>query len=453
MRDIIMVLSDQHSGLATSLVNPLVNTPNLSLLADTSQVFEYAYANCPLCVPSRMSFLSGEEPNQLGIYNNDIPLNSNVETLAHKLSEQGYRTVLVGRMHFKGEDQYHGFDERYIGDITTQWWGQKRNDLGVFDGTLQMSGCLKEFGYGDSPVQEFDRTVLKKAMELLQVESKQPLFMIVGFYGPHFPYCVKEEYFQNYFKLDLNLKNKEDECHEVYQSMQLDTGNEVLQNVRAAYYGLVEHLDNMIGLIHKTVRKRSLDSIFIYTSDHGDQIGKRSLYGKKTIYEDSIRIPLWIEDRNLKAKVYRNAVSLLELHYTILNYAGIEVNQETVFHKETPVVISSIIENENEEILLQAIRYRNIKLIKLKNEVFLYDIWKDPEEQNNLSSLWLHENEHLQRYLLDEEETLKIYYVEKEKVKTLREWTKINQPKDEVRFKISSNATRTPKRRKLPHEI
>ena len=124
MRDIILVLSDQHNGNVTSLNDETVFTPNLMKLSETSQIFENAYCNNPLCVPSRMSFLSGQNPFETGIFDNEVVLPSNIPTIASKFSEKGYRSVLVGRMHFKGNDQYHGFTERYVGDITTQWWKQ-----------------------------------------------------------------------------------------------------------------------------------------------------------------------------------------------------------------------------------------------------------------------------------------------------------------------------------------
>lgn len=136
MRDIVIVMSDQHSGLKTSLSDEIARTPNIEKLTETGQYFENAYCNFPLCVPSRMSFLTGKHPSELGILDNDVILDDCQETIADKMTRQGYRTILVGRMHFKGENQLHGFTERYVGDITTQFWNLKREDLGAFEGTM-----------------------------------------------------------------------------------------------------------------------------------------------------------------------------------------------------------------------------------------------------------------------------------------------------------------------------
>ena len=95
-----------------------------------------------------------------------------------------------------------------------------------------------------------------------------------------------------------------------------------LRTIRAAYRGMVRALDRQIGELHRAFRRRTAGGIFIYTSDHGDQLGKRGLYGKKTLYEDSVRIPLLWEDGSRHSRVIGRAVSLLDLNRTILEERG-----------------------------------------------------------------------------------------------------------------------------------
>ncbi len=135
MRDIILVMSDQHGKLA------LADTPFLDQLASEGQSFAHAYCPSPLCVPSRMSFLSGRLPHELNIFNNDTTLGIDVPTLAHAMGAKGYHTVLIGRMHFKGDDQHHGFDERIGLDITSQYWGSvegKAEEYGAYVQTTNL---------------------------------------------------------------------------------------------------------------------------------------------------------------------------------------------------------------------------------------------------------------------------------------------------------------------------
>ncbi len=446
MRDIVLILSDQHSGLAVQSNNSIVHTPFLKELESSSQVFSSAYCNSPLCVPSRMSFLSGKAPHELEIYDNDTLLSSEIQTIAHKMSNAGYRTVLCGRMHFKGEDQLHGFDERYVGDITTQWWGQKRTDLGAFQGTMQMKGCLNDYGFGNSPVQEYDEAVYHESLRLLQEPSDKPLFLVVGFYGPHFPYCSKEETFEKAYKKICDVSDAHMMCDDIYSDMLQCLDEEGLHHIRSAYYGLIEQLDSMLKEIHKTVRKYRKDALFIYTSDHGDQIGKRQLYGKKTLYEDSIRIPLLIEDLKRKPFCYQREVSLLNLHATILNEAKLSLNEKTVYEMNDPVLVTSLIEKDNQEQLVQSVIHQGMKLVKT-NQLHLYSLKNDADELFDLKDEYPSIVDDLKKYLINDAEIMQRRSDVKKQALKMKEWTKNNQPEDWVRFKISKAAQKKPRRR------
>lgn len=447
MRDIIVVMSDQHSGLKTSLTDEIVQTPNIEKLAETSQYFENAYCNFPLCVPSRMSFLSGKHPSELGILNNDVILDDKQETIADKMTKKGYRTILVGRMHFKGENQLHGFSERYVGDITSQFWKQKRTDLGAFKGTMKMKGCLNEFGYGTSPVLQFDETVVKKAIEILKEESEKPIFMIVGLYGPHFPYCVEKKYFDYYFKQDLKLKDYHLNCFKEYEKMKLEADENTLQNIRSAYYGMIEKLDQQIGEIHKVVRSKSKDSLFIYTSDHGDQIGKRGLFGKKTFYEDSIKIPLIIEDLRLSSKKHCNEVSLLNLHWYLAQEIGLEI--EEGLDNDKPVLVNSLIEKDGKEVLTQAVIYKRYKYVEFEEEERLFNLKVDADEKDNIINKCPKIASELKKSLANCDIVYKNYQKRLEKLDELIKEYEKNPKEDWIRYKIKKEATVKPNRGRL----
>lgn len=445
MRDIVIVMSDQHSGLKTSFSTDIAITPNLEKLADTSQYFENAYCNFPLCVPSRMSFLSGKHPSELGILDNDVILDNHQKTIADKMTAAGYRTVLVGRMHFKGDNQLHGFTERYVGDITTQFWNQKREDLGAFAGTMNVKGCLNEYGYGISPVLQFDEAVVQKSIELLKEKNDQPLFMVIGLYGPHFPYCVEKNYFDNYFSKDLMLEDYHLSCFKEYEKMRLEADENTLQNIRSAYYGMIEKLDEQIGKIHKALRKNSDKSIFIYTSDHGDQIGKRGLFGKKTFYEDSIKIPLFIEDKDKPAKKHSNEVSLLNLYQYLAQLIGLEQHSPGLQNKE-PVLINSLIEKDGEEIITQAVISKQYKYIVCDDEERLINLRTDEDEHYNVSDQYPDIVNELKKSLADSKEISKNYQKRKKELSKIKEEYKNNPKEDWIRYKIKKEATVKPSR-------
>ena len=111
--NIIFILVDQMTPFMTGPYGQKVaHTPNLDRLARSGSVFENAYCNSPLCVPSRTSMFSGRLPATIGTYDNASEFEAHVPTFVHYLRRAGYLTAVAGKTHFIGPDQLHGFEER-----------------------------------------------------------------------------------------------------------------------------------------------------------------------------------------------------------------------------------------------------------------------------------------------------------------------------------------------------
>ena len=333
-KDIMLIMSDQHSYEMTGFADCRVETPQLERIAQTGAWFEHCYSNAPLCVPSRASFLTGMMPSELEIFDNDTAIPSDMPTIAHEFGRMGYHTVLAGRMHFKGDDQKHGFDERLCGDITSQYWGtggKNRRDFGIYAGTTNRLHCLEQVGGGISPVELYDRAVLEETMSFLdrwnrQGEDRPPLFLIAGFYGPHFPFVSDRELYRKYRK-----RFTEEECAadmalpalSVYQELIQDCDAGLVRDCRAAYCGMVEMLDGFAGQLYDCFMETEAgrEAVFIYTSDHGEQLGKRRIFGKQTMYEPSVRVPLLAAGTGIPSGIFDETVSLLDLSRTLLSLA------------------------------------------------------------------------------------------------------------------------------------
>lgn len=120
--DILVFLSDQHSPLFSSFAGGISRTPNMEELSQNGTTFTEAYTSCPLCVPARMSMLLGRLPSHSGIFTNFDAIPERNPTFLHALVGVGYETVLIGRMHFVGSNQRHGFTKRLVGDMTPVTW-------------------------------------------------------------------------------------------------------------------------------------------------------------------------------------------------------------------------------------------------------------------------------------------------------------------------------------------
>lgn len=449
--DIILVLSDQHNGLYTSLPEAgKANTPFLASLARAGAVFTRAYCNAPLCVPSRCSFLTGKLPHELEIYDNDSLLPENVPTIAHAMALAGYETVLAGRMHFKGQDQNHGFERRLVGDITTQFWGEKRTDLGDFAGTLQAAGCQKAAGFGPSPVLEYDEAVVKAACEELSRDGERPLFLVVGLYAPHFPYVAPEEEFFQCVDSAEDVSDMEWKAYSCYRPLIQPVTEKRTRTVRAAYRAMIGRLDSQISELYGAYRRRTgKKGVFIYTSDHGDQLGRRGIFGKKTMYEDSVRVPLVIEDGIHRGERRDQAVSLIDLTRTLLDYAGTGLpgcRGVNLFEENRPPVEIEGMADDGSALIKAVIEDEN-KLLHLPEGDRLCVWSEDEREETDFSSDRIDECSRLKRLLLSREEEMRLlnrYRSRSEETRIIKEWGRQAGRSDTARFALSPASVSRP---------
>ena len=110
--NILVIMSDEHNASVLGRYgNSIVRTPNLDRLAIQGIVFERAYTNSPLCVPSRLAFTAGKYISRIGAWNNDCRLpTSDYPALPRIMNAAGYESFLCGKMHYDATCRY-GFTE------------------------------------------------------------------------------------------------------------------------------------------------------------------------------------------------------------------------------------------------------------------------------------------------------------------------------------------------------
>lgn len=294
------------------------------------------YCGSPLCVPSRMALLSGLLPDKTGIYTNFHSLPSEQPTFVHSLAAAGYRTVLAGRMHFNGPDQRHGFQERLVGDITPVRFDQGYSpDWGVLGGTSDQSRTsVEKSGAGTSSVIAFDQDVSDAAVETVSTyDEESPLFLTVGFYGPHCPFVCPRDLFDYYYeRVDIPRypEKFKSQAHPFIQRWHANRGLEELPqaSVRravAAYHGLVELTDRHVGRIVRALRAnpRLENTMIVYASDHGEMAGDKGLFWKSSFYDGSARVPCIVSGPGISpGQTIAHPLSLLDLGATFIEAAG-----------------------------------------------------------------------------------------------------------------------------------
>jgi choline-sulfatase len=180
--------------------NAKVRTPNLDRLAAQGVRFNRAYANMPLCTPSRHSFITGRYPRTIGVASLDTPYPEREQTLAQLLKSAGYDTCAVGKMQFN-TDLRHGFDRLVYSPEFQQFSrGKPRQPLpkdvdvlppwkSFADPDVWLNSRTRPFGAADEDMPgTFFAREAGRFLEGRAAVVDRPFFLMVSFNEPHSPY-------------------------------------------------------------------------------------------------------------------------------------------------------------------------------------------------------------------------------------------------------------------------
>ena len=316
--NLLVIVSDQHSAETIGgMGHPAVKTPTLDRLMASGVTFNSAYCAYPMCTPSRASFMTGLLTPDHGVWELGDPLRSDLPTWAHALRVAGYATSISGRMHFVGHDKMHGFESRVHSDVgellipyTYGNWDQPQGDDHV------MLSALADAGPTDEPTraERFDQRAVDAAIQelsrLASGEDGRPWTLTVGLFLPHFPYAVRQDYYDMYEGVEIPMPRRppKGQTYEDLVPVQLEdnrrwlglttdgASDDEVQTARRCYYGMITCMDEQIGRLLSHLTELGVDdnTWVIYVSDHGDNMGEHGFWSKLNFFEDSVRIPLVI---------------------------------------------------------------------------------------------------------------------------------------------------------------
>lgn len=309
--NILLIEADQMTAFVLSMyrADGQAKTPNLDALARDGVVFENAYSNSPLCCPSRASKFSGRLPSSHEVWGNGAEFRSEIPTMMHFLRSAGYRTVVSGKCHFIGADQLHGFDKRLTTDMypsgfdwTIDWSVGPEHRLGTSTKKLEVSGLCKT----NNQIL-YDAEVQFRTIEYLRHEALEkpdsPFFLHVSYTQPHEAYQSIPEYWDRYDDVDIAMPAIPEDAdpHPVTQWLRIHHGidqfppdPETIRLSRRAYYAMISHLDDYLGELVAELKHLGLyeDTVIAFISDHGDMLGERGMWFKRTFYEGSLQVPM-----------------------------------------------------------------------------------------------------------------------------------------------------------------
>jgi choline-sulfatase len=341
-QNLVFIMSDEHDPRHMGCYgSAVVRTPNLDKLAARGTRFTSAYTSCPICVPARASWATGQYVHRIRYWDNAMGYDGAIPGWGHRLQAAGIRVESIGKLHYTNEDAPTGFDKQtdpmHIFQGIGQVWGSIRNPLPI-GRTHKM---IKEIGAGESSYNRYDKAVADSAANWLRDAAAnhpkdQPFVLYLGFVAPHFPFVVPQEFFDLYQLDSIPLPTKlhpstgyqrhpwlEDQA--VYAQNDEPLTDEDRRACIAAYYGLCTYLDHHIGRVLDVLDETGLSQStrVVYTSDHGENLGVRGTWGKSNLYQEATRIPLILAGPDVpEGKVCRTAANFVDYYHTILDAAG-----------------------------------------------------------------------------------------------------------------------------------
>lgn len=334
MTNVVLLVSDEHNPLYSSTYgHDIVRTPQMDRLAARGSVFENAYCPSPLCVPSRSAFMAGRPTHEVQCYNNSKVIERRHPSYGQVLAEQGVHSVYLGGGSNLYRDPFAlGFSEmigvqrseRSLAEkairaprpstrplVTTAASGPVEDQYAVEDERI------------DAAVDWFHRT---------GSALNGPWTMTVEIHPPHPPYTTQPPFWEMYAGLaDLPRYGvRERSAQHPYAQDIRDHGrwdypDELVRELRAGYFGAVSYVDSLLGRLFDGLEAAGLaqDTVLCYTSDHGEMLGTFGMWGKTSLYEPSVRVPMLAVGPGFEAgRRVRTPVSTLDLQAALFRAVG-----------------------------------------------------------------------------------------------------------------------------------
>ncbi|MDH1521635.1 MULTISPECIES: sulfatase-like hydrolase/transferase [Achromobacter] len=341
-KNVVVIMSDEHNPAFMGCSgHPFIKTPNLDALAARGARFPNAYTPSPICVPARAAFATGHRVHQTRHWDNAMPYVGDPQGWGHVLQQHGINVESIGKLHYRNEEDPVGFDAEHIPMHVVgghgMVWASIRDPYLPVAGRKRMLG--DRIGMGESPYTSYDRSVTERTLQWLRAaaERGQPFVLYVGLVAPHFPLIAPQEFFSLYDarqipEAKLHPKNGYKRHPWVQAYAAFERSEETFQdedervNAFLAYYGLCSFLDSNVGRIVDELATLGLaDSTHVvYTSDHGDNVGARGLWGKSTLYQESVGIPMILAGPDVTSTICETPVDLLDLYPTLLQAVGVD---------------------------------------------------------------------------------------------------------------------------------
>lgn len=412
---VLVVLSDEHQhDMMGCAGHPLIHTPHMDALAQKGTRFRHAYTPSPICVPARASLATGRHVHDIRCWDNAIAYDGTTPGWANFLSKRGLLAESIGKLHYKDAQAPVGFARQqhavHIHEGIGQVWGSVRNPM---PDTIGRSQLYDTIGPGTSKYNQFDMRVADSAVDFLHAhaDDTQPWVLFVGMVAPHFPLIVPQAFLDRYPPASLALPEMHPSTGYVRhpwverQAHHMDHDSAIGSDVRrrlavACYMGLVSFMDAQLGKILGALDATGLadSTTVVYSSDHGDNLGKRGMWNKCLMYRESTGVPMIVAGPGIpQGKVSETPVSLVDLQNTILERTGCNTGRDASPGTSLAVLAAApdapervafsefhAVGSNDAAYMVADADYKYHHYIGMRPELF--DVRRDPQERHDLAA-------------------------------------------------------------------
>ncbi|MHB9026195.1 MAG: sulfatase family protein [Armatimonadota bacterium] len=403
-------------------------TPNLDALARRGACFSHAFAQGAICTPSRASIVTGKYVHGHGAEQNETWVRPTEPNWIEALRQGGYHTANIGKMHTAPIRLPCGFDYRLV--VENKNYQESMGGLDDYDLFLREKGITRPAVTYFQTIDDWydrlgacvwsyeeswypDNFIGQRALDYLQqYDFAQPLMFWAGFAGPHDPYDITASALERYpgdgIPEPVGFPGEADEKPEEHRvGMERMDGSRTLaaiwwsratperiRTMRRHYYANIMLIDEWVGrIVAELERQGQLENtVFLFTSDHGDCLGDHgSVYKFTTHYDSVVRVPLIFAGPGVQPQGRNDAlVELIDLGATVLELAGLPVLAGMDGRSLCPLLQGEQVEL-HEAVYSECpprrfmVRTREWKLVYYPGKPYgeLYHLAEDPNELHN----------------------------------------------------------------------
>jgi uncharacterized sulfatase len=405
--NVLWIIADDLNTDLGCYGQSLVRSPNTDKLAARGVRFDRAYCQYALCNPSRSSFLSGYSPDRTRVIEQDVVARDalpNAVFLPQLFRQKGYSVAAAGKIHHPGKHI-----DRPSWDFYQDNQGTDAQELAAHrerNGNPDRTPRWKQLDGPDENTQ--DGTNTRTILRLLDEKSRgsQPFFLALGLHKPHVPWSAPKRMYELYPPGQMPrrdwLTGSEFPQIALQTEWPVGTKAESPTDGIAAYFSCVSFTDTNVGLVIDALDRRDLwkNTIVIFMGDHGFHLGDRGLWSKKTLFEQSLRVPLIVvlPDGRSAGRTCRRTVQLLDIYPTLAELCGLNPPSDLEGRSLRPLLadpdapwkrpaFSQVMHEDFMGRSVRTERWRYTEWDGGKQGVELYDHDLDPLELRNLAAV------------------------------------------------------------------